>query len=382
MATKRDYYEILGVEKNASEDVLKKAYRKLAIKYHPDKNPGNKEAEEKFKEIAEAYDVLSDADKRAKYDRFGHAGVGGAAGGGAGGFSSMEDIFSRFGDIFGDGGFESFFGGGQRSSRRARYKAQDLRVTIPMSLLDISQGVKKTIKLKKDVTCSACHGEQTTDPNGKETCRNCNGSGVVHRITNSLFGRMQVQQECPNCQGRGTIISKPCSTCHGKGVERGEEKVSFNIPAGMKDGRTLRFSGRGNAGPSGTIAGDLLVQIKEQEDKFLIRHGNDLVYNLVIPVWVAIEGGSQEIPTVDGKVKVKIDAGTQHGEIIRLRGKGLPDINGYGNGDLNVIINVYIPAKNDKIEKVSNQMKEIKDFEATEDIRAEIDRKYRNTLYS
>lgn len=379
MAEKRDYYEVLGVDRNATNDVLKKAYRKLAIKYHPDKNPDDKEAELKFKEVAEAYDVLSDPNKRSRYDQFGHAGVGSSATGGSAGFS-MEDIFSRFGDIFGGhfGGFGGFSSGG--TSSRSVVRGGDLRVRVQLSLQDIESGVSKTLKVKKQVECSHCHGERSEDPSSKKTCSTCGGTGYTTRISNSLFGQMQVQEECHSCHGEGMIISKPCSYCRGTGTEQGEEMVTFQVPAGVEDGMQLRVPRRGNAAPKGGVPGDLLVSIQEKDDPNLIRNGNDVIYNLVIPVWQAIEGGPLEIPTISGRAKIKIDAGTQPGKVLRLRSKGLPDVNGYGRGDLLVNVNIYIPNATDVPSKDIEVMKKNSAFTPTDKVRNEIDRKYRDMM--
>lgn len=380
MATKRDYYEVLGVERGASDDALKKAYRKLAIKYHPDKNPGDAEAEEKFKELAEAYDVLSDPQKRARYDQFGHAGVGGAAGGGDGyGGMSMEDIFSRFGDLFG-GGFGGFSGFG-RGGGRARPQGSDLRARVRLTLEEVEQGVDKKLKVKKQVHCSHCHGEQTTEPDGRQTCATCGGHGVVMQVQNTMFGAMQMQTTCPTCQGAGEQITKPCSHCQGRGTEVGEEIVSFHIPAGVSEGMQLTVQGKGNAAPRGGIAGDLQVIIQEEEDPNLIRNGNDLIYNLLIDIPTATLGGQVEVPIVRGKARVTIEPGTQSGKILRLRGKGLPSVNGYGNGDLLVNVSVYTPTTLSSEEReVIERMKTLSGFAPSEATRVEQDRKYREML--
>ena len=340
MAEKRDYYEVLGVGKNANADEIKKAYRKAAIKYHPDKNPGDKEAEEKFKEAAEAYDVLSNPDKRARYDQFGHAGMGGAAGagGGFGGFSgggfSMEDIFSQFGDIFGRG---------QRSQRVN--KGSDLRVRVKLTLAEIAKGTTKKLKISKLVACDKCGGSGAKDSNAYSTCPTCNGSGYVTRVENTFFGRMQTQGVCPTCGGTGKVITSKCDKCGGEGVVRGEEVVEIRIPAGVGEGMVLTVAGKGNAARQGGVNGDLLVVIDEERNPELVRDGNDLIHNLNITVPTALLGGSVEIPTVDGRVKIKIDPGTHAGKVLRLRGKGLPDVNGYGTGDLLVVVDITVPAK-------------------------------------
>jgi len=345
--SKRDYYEVLGVAKSASDEEIKKAYRKKAIQYHPDKNQGNKEAEEKFKEAAEAYEVLSDAQKRQRYDQFGHAGVDGAASHG-GGFSgagmefSMDDIFSRFGDIFGGhfGGFGGFSGGG--SSPRYN-RGADLRVKVRLNLQEIANGVEKKIKVNKYVACSHCGGSGASDPNAVSTCSTCHGTGHVTRVQQTILGAMQTQSVCPSCNGDGKTITKKCPHCNGEGIVRQDEVISINIPAGVGEGMQLSVGGKGNAARRGGMSGDLLVLIEEEEHPELIRDENDLVYNLLLPVTTAILGGTVEVPTVDGRVKVKIDAGTQPGKVLRLRGKGLPNVNRYGHGDLLVHVGVYIP---------------------------------------
>ena len=384
MAAKRDYYEILGVSKGASADELKKAYRKLAIKYHPDKNPGDKEAEEKFKELAEAYDVLSDPDKRQRYDQFGHAGVGSsAASGGAGGFGggmSMEDIFSRFGDLFGGGGFDfgGFGGFGGGGGGRQALRGSDLRARVRLTLEDIEKGVEKKLKIKKNVACWHCGGEGTSDPNGKQTCGTCHGTGSVVTAQRSLFGMVQTQSVCPTCEGTGEVITKPCSYCKGQGTQIGEELVSFRIPAGVQEGMQLTVSGKGNAAPRGGIPGDLLVLIQEEEDPNLIRNGSDLIYNLLVSIPMAAHGGSVEVPTIGGKARVKIAPGTQPGKVLRLRGKGLPSVNGYGKGDLLVNVNVFIPKLKEDDEALAGMSGEA--FQPTEEARREIDKHYRQML--
>ena len=384
MAAKRDYYEILGVSKGASADELKKAYRKLAIKYHPDKNPGDKEAEEKFKELAEAYDVLSDPDKRQRYDQFGHAGVGSsAASGGAGGFGggmSMEDIFSRFGDLFGGGGFDfgGFGGFGGGGGGRQVVRGSDLRARVRLTLEDIEKGVEKKLKIKKNVACSHCGGEGTSDPNGKQTCGTCHGTGSVVTAQRSLFGMVQTQSVCPTCEGTGEVITKPCRHCKGQGTQIGEELVSFRIPAGVQEGMQLTVSGKGNAAPRGGIPGDLLVLIQEEEDPNLIRNGSDLIYNLLVSIPMAAHGGSVEVPTIGGKARVKIAPGTQPGKVLRLRGKGLPSVNGYGKGDLLVNVNVFIPKLKEDDEALAGMSGEA--FQPTEEARREIDKHYRQML--
>lgn len=350
MATKRDYYEVLGVSKSATADEIKKAYRKKAIQYHPDKNPGDKEAEEKFKEAAEAYEVLSDEQKRAKYDRFGHEAPGGFGGHSGGGFS-MDDIFSQFGDIFGGGfgGFGGFGGGGQRGPRTNR--GSDLRVKVKLTLKDIANGVEKKIKLNKYVACSHCHGTGADGGTAYETCSTCNGSGATTRVVNTILGQMQTQSTCPTCNGEGKVIIKKCSHCGGEGVVRDEEVVTINIPAGVAEGMQLSMSGKGNAARHGGVNGDLLILVEEEPDPELFRDDNDVVYNLLLSVSTAALGGSVVVPTIDGKAKVTIEPGTQPGKVLRLKNKGLPSINRYGTGDLLINISVYIPEKLSDSEK-------------------------------
>lgn len=349
--SKRDYYEILGVSKTASAEDIKKAYRKKAIEYHPDKNPGDKVSEEKFKEAAEAYEVLSDAQKRQRYDQFGHAGLGGAAGGGYGGGMSMDDIFSHFGDIFGGhfGGFGGFGGSGNRGSRVRR--GTDLRVKVKLNLAEIATGVEKKIKVRKQVSCQHCNGSGAEHGSNPVNCSTCHGSGRVTRVQNTILGQMQTQSECPTCHGDGKIIRNKCTHCYGEGVVKEEEVIAINIPAGVMEGMQLSMSGKGNAAIRGGVNGDLLVVIEEEAHPELIRDENDLIYNLLISIPTASLGGSVEVPTVDGKVKVTISPGTQPGKVLRLRGKGLPSVNKYGTGDLLVNIGVYIPENLDREEK-------------------------------
>ena len=361
---KRDYYEVLGVSKSADATEIKKAYRKLALKYHPDKNPGDKEAEEKFKEAAEAYDVLSNEEKRHRYDQFGHAGVGGAGQGGFGGGMSMDDIFSQFGDIFGSfGGFSGFGGfGGGRGSRRVN-RGTNLRVKVKMSLQEIATGIEKKIKVKKYVACQHCNGTGARDGKSYSTCSTCKGSGQVTRVQNTILGAMQTTSTCPTCEGEGKIINEKCTFCNGEGVLMSEEVISINIPAGVAEGMQLSLSGKGNAARRGGVNGDLIVLIEEEEHPELVRDGNDLLYNVFIGYPEAVLGETVEIPTIEGKVKVKIEAGTQPGRILRLRGKGLPDVNGYGKGDLLAKVNVCIPKNLSKDEKkLVEKMRETEGF--------------------
>ncbi|GAB1451766.1 molecular chaperone DnaJ [Draconibacterium sp.] len=343
---KRDYYEVLEVTKNSTAEEIKKAYRKKALQFHPDKNPGNAEAEEKFKEAAEAYEVLSNPTKKQRYDQFGHAGVGGAAGGGfGGGFRDVEDIFSSFGDIFGGhfGGFGGF-GGSSRGGRRVS-RGSDLRVKVTLDLKEIIEGVEKKIKVKKYIACDHCNGTGAKNGSAYSTCGTCRGSGQVTRIANTILGQMQTSSTCPTCQGDGKMITDKCNNCAGEGVIRDEEVITIKIPAGVGEGMQLNVSGRGNTGRRGGINGDLLVVIAEEEHPELVRDGNNLIYNLFLSFPEITLGTTSEIPTAEGKVKVKIDAGTQPEKILRLRGKGIPDVNGYGKGDLLVRIHVWIPKK-------------------------------------
>lgn len=380
---KRDYYEVLGVDKNASEDEIKKAYRKIAIKYHPDRNPGNKEAEDKFKEAAEAYDVLHDAQKRQQYDQFGFDGPAGAGGfggfSGAGGFS-MDDIFSMFGDVFGGRGGFGGFGGGQR--RPAQHRGSDLRLKVRLSLQEISTGVTKKFKVKKDVTCNHCHGSGAENGSSKDTCPTCHGSGVVTHTTQSLFGMMQTQSVCPTCQGEGTIIKDKCHECGGSGIVKGDEVVEINIPAGVAEGMVVNVPGKGNAGRHNGITGNIQVFIEEEPNETFVRDGNDVIYNLLLDFPTAALGGSVEIPTIDdGKVKIKIEPGTQPGKTLRLRGKGLPAVQGYGHGtgDLVVNISVYVPKELSRSEKEALQtMQKSDNFKGDASTRHTIFQKFRN----
>lgn len=352
--SKRDYYEILGVDKNANSDEIKKAYRKKAIQFHPDKNPGDAAAEDKFKEAAEAYEVLSNAEKKQRYDQFGHAGMSGAAGGGGfgGGFSDIEDIFSSFGDIFGGhfGGFGGFGGGRGHGGRRVN-RGSDLRVKVKLNLQEVVEGAEKKIKVKKYVACQHCGGTGAKNSSSYSTCGTCRGSGQVTRIANTLLGQMQTSSTCPTCQGDGKIITNKCLHCAGEGVVRDEEIITIRIPAGVGDGMQLNVSNKGNAGRRSGINGDLLVVITEENHPELIREGNNLIYNLFLSFPEITLGKTAEIPTVEGKVKVKIEAGTQPEKILRLRGKGIPDVNGYGKGDLLVRVHVWIPKRLNNEEK-------------------------------
>lgn len=346
MSTKRDYYEILGVQKGASQDEIKKAYRKVAMQFHPDRNPGDKAAEEKFKEAAEAYEVLSDADKRAQYDRFGHAGVQGNGRGFGGGNGNMEDIFSQFGDIFGDDIFGSFFGGGggRRGGQRMRgVRGSNLRIKIKLTYEEIAKGVTKQVKVKKHVPCNTCHGSGAKDKGSVQTCNTCGGTGQVRRVSNTFLGQMQTVSTCPTCNGEGTTITAKCGSCKGEGRVYGEETVTLDIPAGVQEGMQLSLGGRGNAGERGGPPGDLIVLIEEEQHKELHRDGLNVAYELHISFPDACFGTSVEVPTIDGRAKIKIPAGTQSGKIFRLKGKGFPGVNSYEKGDQLIYVNVWTP---------------------------------------
>lgn len=338
---KRDFYEILEVAKNASAEEIKKAYRKMAIKYHPDKNQGDASAEEKFKEAAEAYEVLSNDQKRAAYDRYGHEGLKGQqSSGGAQGFN-MEDIFSQFGDVFGGSGFESFFGGS--SQGRGRKRGENLRIKLKLNLEEIAHGTEKKIKVKRYNTCRDCSGNGSKNGTSVENCGHCNGTGQVRKIANSMFGQVVTSSTCPVCQGEGKKITQACNTCRGEGRISEEEIINVKIPAGVGEGMQMNMSGKGNVPPRGGMPGDLLILIEEEEDDVLKRDGNNIVYDLHINFVDACLGTHVEVPTIDGKVKIKIDAGTQSGKVLRLRDKGVKDVNGYGRGDQLIYINVWTP---------------------------------------
>lgn len=384
---KRDYYEVLGVSKTATADEIKKAYRKLAIKYHPDKNPGDKAAEEKFKEAAEAYDVLSNDEKRQKYDQFGHnMGPQGFPGGGGGFYSSggfsMEDIFSQFGDIFGghySGQWGGATGGGHRQARRAVRKGSDLRIKVKLTLEEIAKGVSKTLKIPTMAKCEHCNGTGAKDGKAFSTCHTCNGTGSVLHTQNTIFGAMQSAATCPDCQGEGKIITERCQYCNGEGVVRKEETVSFDIPAGVQEGMTLTVKGKGNAPRHGGVNGDLLVVIEEVKHPELIRDGNDVIYNLMLDIPTAALGGSVEVPTITGRARLKIVPGTQPGKVLRLRGKGLPSTEGYGTGDELVNVMVYVPETLSDSEKaVMEQLRQSPNVKPTEGVKNRIFSKLRH----
>ncbi|MGN0086148.1 MAG: molecular chaperone DnaJ [Alloprevotella sp.] len=381
----KDYYQILGVDKSASADEIKKAYKKVAIKYHPDRNPGNKEAEDKFKEAAEAYEVLRDPDKRARYDQFGAEGVNGAGGFGGFGAGGMDinDIFRHFGDIFGEGfggGFGGFGGARGGNGGPRQYRGGDLRLKVKLSLTEIATGVTKKFKVRKQVTCTHCHGSGCADNSQPETCQTCHGSGYVTRTQRSFLGMMQTQEACPTCHGEGTIIKNPCTHCHGEGVLSGEEIVEVNIPAGVAEGMVVNVPGKGHAGKHNGVPGNIQVLVEEEPHPDFMRDDNDIVYNLLLTVSEACLGAQVEVPTLDGKALITIKPGTQPGTVLRLRGKGLPAVQGYGygKGDLIVNVSVYIPetlSKDDK--KHFEALKKSEHTRPDEDARRNIFRNFR-----
>ena len=347
--SKRDYYEILGVTKSASTDEIKKAYRKVAMQFHPDRNPGDKAAEEKFKEAASAYEVLSDTDKKAKYDRFGHSAFSPGAGGG-GGFSGggmdMNDIFSQFGDVFGEDMFGGFFGGGGSRSRSSRSRGQrgsNLRIKLKMNFEEIANGANKQVKVKKHVLCTTCGGNGAKDKNSVQTCGTCNGSGQVKRVTNTFLGQMQTVNTCPTCNGEGNTVTAKCAPCKGEGRVYGEETISIDIPGGVQDGMQLSMSGKGNAGERGGSAGDLIIMIEEEAHESLHRDGLNVSFDLYITIPEAVFGTSVEVPTIDARAKIKIPPGTQSGKVFRLKGKGFPEVQGYAKGDQRINVHVWTP---------------------------------------
>ena len=346
---KRDFYEILGVSKSASADEIKKAYRKVAMQFHPDRNPGDASAEEKFKEAAEAYEILSDADKKAKYDRYGHAAFGpGTSGGGhQGAGMNMDDIFSNFGDIFGDDVFGSFFGGGGRrggGTTRARgQRGSNLRIKLKLTYEEIAKGVTKNVKVKKHVTCTTCAGNGAKDKNSVQNCGTCAGSGQVRKVTSTFLGQMQTVTTCPTCNGEGTTITSKCGVCKGDGRVYGEETIGIDIPAGVQEGMQLSMGGKGNAGARGGGPGDLIIQIEEEAHDELHRDGLNVAFDLHITFPDAVFGTNVEVPTIDGRAKIKIPAGTQSGKIFRLKGKGFPEVQGYHRGDQLINVNVWTP---------------------------------------
>lgn len=341
--SKRDYYDVLGVARNASAEEIKKAYRKLAIKYHPDKNPGDKEAEDNFKEAAEAYDVLSNPEKKQRYDQFGHQGMGGGFGGGGGGGFSMDDIFSQFGDIFGDNDmFGSFFGGGGRRGSSRRSVGSNIRIKLKLTLAEMRSGVEKKVRYRRMVE-------------SKETewsdCKTCGGTGAVRRVTNTFLGQMATSSTCPECNGLGRSIKSKAKGANEYGLVPEDQETSIRIPGGVANGMQLSVSGKGNDGPGGGVPGDLIVLIEEVEHEELTRDGNHVIYQLWLSFPEAALGASTEVPTLEGKAKIKIDPGTQAGKVLRLKGKGFPDINGYGTGDQLIYVNIWVPNKLNQEEK-------------------------------
>lgn len=368
MSTKRDYYEVLGVSKNATEDEIKKAYRKVAMQYHPDRNPGDKASEEKFKEAAEAYEILNDSDKKAQYDRFGHNAFSQGRGGGySGGGMNMEDIFSQFGDIFGDEAFGSFFGGGGRKSSGGRSRGtrgSNLRVKLKMNFEEIAKGANKTIKVKKYIRCHTCEGSGAKDKSSVQTCSSCSGSGQVRKVQNTFLGQMQTVTTCPSCGGEGTTITAKCISCKGEGRVYGEETVTIDIPAGVQEGMQLSISGKGNAGERGGSPGDLIVLIEEETHHQLHRDGLNVAFDLHISFPEAVFGTNVEVPTIDGRAKIKIPAGTQSGKIFRLKGKGFPQVNSYEKGDQLIQVNIWTPQHFSAEEKhMLEKMQESVNFE-------------------
>ncbi len=347
MSTKRDFYEILGVNKNSTAEEIKKAYRKVAMQFHPDRNPGDRTAEDKFKEAAEAYEVLSDSDKRSQYDRFGHNAFGPGRGGG--GFSgqgmNMDDIFSQFGDIFGDDMFGSFFSGSRGgSSRRSRgVRGTNLRVRIKVNYEEIAKGTTKIIKVKKYISCNTCGGSGAKDKNSSQTCRTCGGNGQVRRVQNTFLGQMQTVTTCPDCNGEGSVITNKCTVCKGEGRVYGEEMVTIEIPAGVQEGMQLSMSGKGNMGERGGGSGDLVILIEEEAHPYLHREGLNVAFDLYVSFPDAVFGTQSEVPTIDGRAKIKVPPGTQSGKIFRLKGKGFPSINSHEKGDQLIQVNVWTP---------------------------------------
>lgn len=368
--SKRDFYEILGVSKSASADEIKKAYRKVAMQFHPDRNPGDKAAEEKFKEAAEAYEILSDADKKAKYDRFGHQAFGPGTGGGGGyggGGMDMNDIFSQFGDVFGDDMFGGFFGSGQSRSRggaKARgQRGSNLRIKLKLNFEEIANGVNKQVKVKKHVLCFTCNGNGAKDSSSVQNCGTCKGSGQVRKVTNTFLGQMQTVNTCPTCNGEGSTVTAKCTACKGEGRVYGEETISIDIPAGVQDGMQLSMSGKGNAGERGGASGDLIIMIEEEQHESLHRDGLNVSFDLYITIPDAIFGTNVEVPTIDGRAKIKIPAGTQSGKIFRLKGKGFPEVQGYAKGDQLIHVNIWTPQEVSEEEKIAlNKMQESENF--------------------
>jgi molecular chaperone DnaJ len=364
---KRDYYEVLGVAKSASADEIKKAYRKVAMQYHPDRNLGDKAAEEKFKEAAEAYEVLSDQEKKAQYDRFGHAGLNNRGGFGGGQGMNMEDIFSNFGDIFGDDIFGSFFGGGgarQRGGKARGTRGSNLRIKLKMNYEEIAKGANKTVKVKKYTSCTTCSGSGAKDKNSVQNCSTCNGTGQVRKVTSTFLGQMQTVGTCPTCNGEGSTITNKCTSCKGEGRVYTEETINIDIPAGVQDGMQLSLSGKGNIGERGGSSGDLIVLIEEESHPELQRDNLNVIYDMHVSIPDAIFGSNVEVPTTDGRAKIKIPPGTQSGKIFRLKGKGFPSINSYERGDQLIHVNVWTPQVLSNEEKeMMEKLKDSKNFQ-------------------
>jgi molecular chaperone DnaJ len=369
---KKDFYEILGVSKSASQDEIKKAYRKVAMQFHPDRNPGDKVSEEKFKEAAESYEILSDADKRAQYDRFGHQAFSAGRGGGggfSGGSMNMDDIFSQFGDIFGDESpFGSFFGGGggRRSTggRSRGVRGSNLRIKIKLNYEEMAKGASKTVKVKKYIPCATCSGSGAKDKSSVQTCSTCGGSGQVRRVQNTFLGQMQTVTTCPDCNGEGSTIANKCTSCKGEGRVYGEETVTIEIPAGVQEGMQLSMNGKGNAGERGGANGDLIILIEEEAHAQLHRDGLNVAFDLHISFPEAVFGTNIEVPTIDGKAKIKIPPGTQSGKIFRLKGKGFPAVNSYEKGDQLIHVNIWTPQNISNEEKTMlEKMQQSKNFE-------------------
>ncbi|MBK8551590.1 MAG: molecular chaperone DnaJ [Ignavibacteria bacterium] len=387
--TKRDYYEILSVSKTATSEEIKTSYRKLAMKHHPDKNPDDKVSEEKFKELAEAYEILSDPNKRQRYDQFGHQGVNGQ-----GGFQDINDIFSHFGDIFGNFGgkgggsiFDDFFGGGQRGGSRSQQNTgSDLKVTIKLTLEEIAEGIEKTIKVKKYKTCTKCEGSGAKAQSGHAKCTNCNGSGEIRQVTRSMFGQFVNVTMCNVCHGEGRIIKEKCSECHGEGRIKSESTIKINVPAGVEEGNYIPLRGQGNVGLRGGSAGNLLVFIEEEKHKDFIREGDDIYFDLEVSITDAIMGADVIVPTLNGKAKLTVEPGTQSGKLLRMKHKGIKSLNGYGRGDQIVRVNVHIPSKiNSKEKEILKELSKSENFKprASKAVKAEKEEKgFFKTVFS